>query len=147
NLASLVTLGYKNPLFEGNFSSGMTVRGGVWFYPVTNITRDDAGSFDSFVEGNLPIEEQYKKLFAANLITNSTIVPPILILHGSKDGLATYSIQGLGFYNLASSLGRKCLFITIPNAGHGFDYDFSGFGGQLSTYYVERFIALELIGG
>lgn len=147
NLASLVTLGYKNPLYAGNFSSTMTVKAGIWFYPVTNISRDDSGSFDSFVEGNLPIEEQYKKLFAVNLIRNSTIIPPIMILHGSKDGLATYSLQGLGFYNLASSLGKKCLLITIPNAGHGFDYDFSGFGGQMSTYYVERFLALELLGG
>ncbi len=147
NLASLVTLGYKNPLFAGNFSSSMIIKGGIWLYPVTNITRDEAGLFDPFVEGNLPIEEQYKKLFAVHLISNSTVVPPIMILHGSKDGLATYSIQGLGFYDLATSLGKECLLITIPNAGHGFDYDFSGFAGQISTYYAERFIALELLGG
>jgi acetyl esterase/lipase len=147
NMASLVTLGYKNPLFLGNFSSNMTVRGGVWIYPATNITRDDAGTFDSFVEGNLPIDEQYKKLFAASLISNSTDIPPIFIVHGSKDGLADYTTQGLGFYQLAQSLGRKCVLITIPFAGHGFDYDFYGFGGQISTYYIERFLALEVGGG
>jgi acetyl esterase/lipase len=147
NLASLVTLGYKNPLYAGNFSTNMTVRGGIWIYPVTNITRDDSGSFDPFVEGNLPIEEQYKKLFAASLILNSTVVPPIMIVHGSKDGLANYESQGVDFYRLANTLGHKCILITIPWAGHAFDYNFYGYGGQISTYYIERFIALELEGG
>ena len=147
NLASLVTLGYKNPLFAGNFSTNMTVRGGIWLYPVTNITRDSTGSFDPFVEGNLPIAEQYKKLFAATLISNSTLVPPIIIVHGSKDGLANYQIQAVNFYRLANSLGHRCILITIPWAGHGFDYNFYGYGGQISTYYIERFMALELGGG
>jgi acetyl esterase/lipase len=147
NLASLVTLGYKNPLFAGNFSTNMTIRGGIWIYPVTNITRDETGSFDPFVEGNLPIEEQYKKLFAASLISNSTVVPPIMIVQGSKDGLADYESQGVSFYRLANSLGHRCILITIPWAGHGFDYNFYGYGGQISTYYIERFMTLELGGG
>ncbi len=147
NLASLVTLGYKNPLFAGTFSTNMTIRGGIWLYPVTNITRDETGSFDPFVEGDLPIEEQYKKLFASSLISNSTVVPPIMIVHGSKDGLADYDIQGVGFYRLANSLGYRCILITIPWAGHGFDYNFYGYGGQISTYYIERFMTLELEGG
>jgi acetyl esterase/lipase len=146
-LASLVTLGHKNPLFAGNFSTNMTVRGGIWIYPVTNITRDEAGFFDPFVEGDLPIEEQYKKLFAASLISNSSVVPPIMIVHGGKDGLADYDTQGVSFYRLANSLGHRCILITIPWAGHGFDYSFYGYGGQISTYYIERFMALELGGG
>lgn len=146
NLASLVTLGYRNPLFAGNFSTNMTVRGGIWIYPVTNITRDDGGYFDPFVEGGLPIEEQYKKLFAASLITNGTVLPPMMIVHGSKDGLADYANQAVAFHRLANDLGYRCLLITIPWAGHGFDYNFHGFGGQISTYYIERFIALELEG-
>ncbi len=147
NLASLVTLGYKNPLFAGNFSTNMTIRGGIWIYPVTNITRVDGDYFDPFVEGNLPIAEQYKKLSASYLISNSTVVPPIMIVHGSKDGLANYESQGVSFYRLANSLGHRCILITIPWAGHAFDYNFYGFGGQISTYYIERFMALELQGG
>ncbi|TFG11618.1 hypothetical protein EU537_11930 [Candidatus Thorarchaeota archaeon] len=145
HLASLVTLGYKNPLYEGNFSTGMKIEGGIWYYPVTNVTRGSSGLFDALVKGDLPIEDQYTKLFAANLITNSSVVPPIMILHGSKDGLADYETQGLSFYEYALSLGDKCILVTIPWAGHGFDYDFNGFGGQISTYYVERFMALELL--
>lgn len=146
NLASLVALGYNNPLFAGTFATNMTVRGGIWLYPVTNITRDENGFFDPFVEGDLPLDEQYKKLFAASLIVNSTVVPPIVIVHGSKDGLADYESQGVSFYQLANSLGHRCILITIPWAGHGFDYNYYGYGGQISTYYIERFLALELEG-
>ena len=112
-----------------------------------NMSRTDSDLFDPFVEGPLPIEEQYKKLFAAYLISNSTIVPPIMIVHGDKDGLADYTSQGLGFYQHAISLGKKCLLITIPWAGHAFDLNFQSYGGQMSIYYIERFMALELNGG
>ena len=147
HMASLVTLGHKNPLYAGNFSSSMVVKGGIWIYPPTNFTRDESGFFDALMEGSLPIEEQYNKLSAAYLITNSTVTHPIMIVHGDKDGLANYQTQGLAFYQYASGLGKKCLMITIPWAGHAFDFLFQSYGGQMSTYYMERFMALELGGG
>lgn len=147
HMASLVTLGYQNPLYAGNFSSSMVIKGGMWIYPPTNFSRDESGFFDALMEGSLPIEEQYKKLSAAFLITNSTVTPPIMLVHGSKDGLADYHTQGRSFYQYATGLGKKCLLITIPWAGHAFDFLFQSYGGQMSTYYMERFIALELGGG
>ncbi|MBE0526158.1 MAG: prolyl oligopeptidase family serine peptidase [Candidatus Thorarchaeota archaeon] len=83
---------------------------------------------------------------AAFLITNSTVTPPIMMIQGSKDGLVEYD-QTVTFYRYATGLGKKCLFVTIPWAGHGFDYVFPSYGGQISTYYIERFMALELGGG
>ncbi|MGY5873819.1 MAG: alpha/beta hydrolase [Candidatus Thorarchaeota archaeon] len=146
HMASLVTLGYANPLYAGNFSTNMTVKGGIWIYPPTNFTRSSGSSFfDPMMQGSLPIEEQYNKMSAAYLITNSTITPPIIIVQGSKDGLVDYG-QGLSFYQYATGLGKKCLFITIPWAGHAFDFLFQSYGGQISTYYIERFVALELGG-
>jgi len=147
HMASLVTLGHQNPLYAGNFSATMTVKGGIWIYPPTNFSRDESGFFDALMEGSLPIEEQYNKLSAAYLITNSTITPPIMIVHGSKDGLADYETQGRSFYQYATGLGKKCLLITIPWAGHAFDFLFQSYGGQMSTFYIERFMALELGGG
>ena len=147
HMASLVTLGHQNPLYAGNFSASMIVKGGIWIYPPTNFTRDESGFFDALMEGSLPIEEQYKKLSASFLITNSTVTPPIMIVHGNKDGLADYETQGRRFYQYATGLGKKCLLITIPWAGHAFDFLFQGYGGQISTYYIERFMALELGGG
>lgn len=147
HMASLVTLGHQNPLFAGNFSSSMTVKGGIWIYPPTNFSRDESGFFDVLMEGSLPIEDQYDKMSAAFLITNSTVTPPIMIVHGSKDGLADYHTQGRSFYQYATGLGKKCLLITIPWAGHAFDFLFQSYGGQISTFYIERFMALELGGG
>jgi acetyl esterase/lipase len=147
HMASLVTLGHQNPLFAGNFSASMIVKGGIWIYPLTNFTRDESGFFDALMEGSLPIEEQYKKLSASFLITNSSVTPPIMIVHGNKDRLADYETQGRRFYQYATGLGKKCLMITIPWAGHAFDFLFQGYGGQISTYYIERFLALELGGG
>ncbi len=147
HMASLVTLGHKNPLYAGNFSNSMIVKGGIWIYPPTNFSRDESGFFDPLMEGSLPIEEQYKKLSASFLITNSTVTPPIMIVHGDKDGLADYETQGLSFYQHATGLGKECLLITIPWAGHAFDFLFQSYAGQMSTYYMERFMALELGGG
>lgn len=146
HMASLVTLGYQNPLYAGNFSTNMTVKGGIWIYPPTNFSRSESSFFDAMMEGSLPIDEQYNKMSAAYLITNSTITPPIMIVHGDKDGLVAYS-QSLSFYQYATGLGKKCLMITIPWAGHAFDFIFQSYGGQISTYYIERFVALELGGG
>ena len=146
HMASLVTLGYRNPLYAGNFSTNMTVKGGIWFYPPTNFTRSIGSSFfDPMMQGSLPLDEQYKKMSAAFLISNSTVTPPIMMVQGSKDGLVGYD-QTVSFYRYATSLGKKCIFVTIPWAGHGFDYVFPSYGGQISTYYVERFIALEMGG-
>jgi acetyl esterase/lipase len=146
HMASLVTLGHQNPLYAGNFSASMTVRGGIWIYSPTNFSRDESGFFDTLMEGSLPIEEQYRKMSAAFLITNSTVTPPIMIVHGSKDGLADYQTSR-SFYQYATGLGKKCLLITIPWAGHAFDFLFQSYGGQISTFYMERFMALELGGG
>jgi acetyl esterase/lipase len=147
HMASLVTLGHQNPLYAGNFSATMTIRGGIWIYPATNMTRDGSGIMDPFFEGSLPIEDQYDKLSPSFLLRNSTVTPPILIVHGDKDGLADYATQGYAFYQYATGLGKNCLLITIPWAGHAFDMNFPSYGSQMSTYYIERFISLELGGG
>ncbi len=147
HLASLVTLGYRNPLYAGNFSAGMTVRGGIWFYPVTDLTPTGAGNLGTMLGGTLSPEEESKKLSASFLIGNSTVTPPIMLVHGNRDGLADYPSQGLAFFERAKSLGKACILVTIPWAGHAFDFVFQSYGGQMSTYYIERFMALELAGG
>jgi acetyl esterase/lipase len=143
----MVTLGYKNPLFQGNFSSAMNVTAGIWFYPPTNIGGITTGFMDALMEGSLPLEDQYDKFSARYLLQNSTVVPPIMIVHGEKDRLVDYQTQAIEFVQYAESLGRRCLLITIPWGGHGFDINFQTYGGQMSTYYIERFMALEQLSG
>jgi len=145
HLASIVTLGYKNPLFAGNFSSVMNILGGIWFYPPTNLSKSKSPFFDKLLQGSLPLDQQYNKFSASFLVKNSTIVPPMMILQGEKDGVVNYPAN-LEFQKYAKGLGKTCIFITIPWGGHAFDINFQTYGGQISTYYIERFMALVLGG-
>lgn len=145
HMASIVTLGYKNPLFTGNFSTTMNILGGIWFYPPTNLTKTRSAFFDKLLVGSLPLDLQYDKFSASFLIKNSTITPPILMLMGDKDGVVGYQTN-VEFQAYAKSINKTCIFVTIPWGGHAFDLDFQNYGWQMSTYYVERFMALELGG-
>ena len=145
HMASIVTLGYKNPLFAGNFSSTMNILGGIWFYPPTNLTKTRSTFFDKLLVGSLPLDLQYNKFSASFLIKNSTVTPPILMLMGDKDGVVGYQTN-VEFQAYAKSINKTCIFVTIPWGGHAFDLDFQSYGWQMSTYYIERFMALELGG-
>lgn len=147
HMATMVTYGYKNPYFAGNFSASMNITAGIWFYPITNLTKLKSPMIDALLQGSLPLSTQYNKYSASFLIDNSTTLPPVIILSGEKDGMVDYSTQVLEFYQYATGTGKKCLLITIPWAGHGFDINFQTYGGQMATYYIERFMALELLGG
>jgi acetyl esterase/lipase len=143
-LAAMVSLGYQNPFFTGVFASSMNIRGGIWFYPATQVI--NATFFDVLLQGSLPLEEMYQWYSPFFLIQNSTIVPPIMIVHGTKDRLADYATNGVEFQQYAHSLDKTCILIEIPGAGHAFDLLFQSYGGQISTYYIERFMGLELGG-
>jgi len=166
HLAYMVGLGYKSPLFAGNFSSSMVIKGIFPFYGPTDmslmrdgVARGTLGGvpppigpivanviFDNLLNGSLPLEQQYQKYSPAYLIQtlSASDIPPILIIHGEKDNLCPYFEQSWTFHKLALQKGAKCLFITIPGQGHAFDiFNFQSLGGQMSTYYIERFLALE----
>jgi hypothetical protein len=42
---------------------------------------------------------------------------------------------------LLDALERPHVLVELPWATHGFDFNFGGPGGQLSTYAVEYFLA------
>lgn len=142
HLASIVTLGYKNPLFAGNFSTTMNISGGIWYYPITDPRIHRSAFYNKLLGGSDDL--LYNMFSAAFLIGNSSVVPPIMILHGDKDGFVDYFVNALNFYILAQRLNKACILVTIPFGGHAFDINFQTYGGQMSTYYMERFMALEL---
>ncbi len=145
-LASVITTGYRNSLFNGIFAASMNISGGIWFYPPTNLSsKGTSPAMDILLQGELPLELQYKKYSSSFLITNSSVVAPTMILHGDKDGLVDYQTQSKSYYELAQELNKTCILVTIPMAGHSFD-TFHSYGGQMALYYIERFMALELGG-
>lgn len=163
HIASVVGTGYDNPKFAGTFSDQIRLKGIILYYPPTDIKkmRDAmaegrlggypklAPAFNEFIDdGTLSAEElekEYEKYSAAYLIQDDVPVPPIIIFHGSADGIVPYQEQGVDFQAIAKENERDSIFITIPNTGHAFDaVSPQDAGWQISSYYAERFIALEV---
>jgi acetyl esterase/lipase len=65
--------------------------------------------------------------------------PPTLMIHGQKDEMVAYE-HNLRLKKILDPAGVKNVIVTLPWATHGLDYNFSGPGGQLSTYAVEYFL-------
>lgn len=65
--------------------------------------------------------------------------PPTLLIHGGRDEL----VFGIGSERLDKRLaeaGVPHLLLRLPWATHSFDFNFSGPGGQISTYAIEHFL-------
>jgi len=163
HMAGVVGCGYYNSKFSGVFDPNLTVRGVVLYYPPTDIKKmyeamadgslgaypKLAPAFEDFLdEGDMSdeqLEKEYKKYSAAYLIQDDNKVPPIIVVHGNLDRIVPYEEQGLGFYEIAQEEDRDCILVTIPFAGHAFDIiNAQSPGWQISTYYIERFLALEM---
>ncbi|MHA1147932.1 MAG: alpha/beta hydrolase fold domain-containing protein [Promethearchaeota archaeon] len=164
HMAGVVGCGYYNPKFNGTFSDELNIKGIILYYPPTDIKKMKSAMDDGSLGGYPPLgkafnkmiddgkmsdsklEDEYEKYSAAYLIRDEDVdIAPILLLHGSLDGLVPYQAQAVDFYKLTEKYDRDCIFLTFYNNGHAFDVVSTQTPGwQISTYYVERFIALEV---
>ncbi len=164
HMASVVGIGYNNLKFSGVFDNRLTLRGTVLFYPPTDLKKMKsameegrlgalpvlAPAFNTILDdGSLTpaqVEEEYEKYSAAYLIQEAGVeIAPIMVLHGNCDNLVPYVEQAAQFYDIARNNNRECIFITMPFLGHFFDgFNTQSCGWQVSTYFIERFIALEV---
>lgn len=166
HISSVIATGLKNPLFAGNFSSNITLKGAILYCPVTDMSKLRSAVFsgrvlalpppfntiiadgiDVVLNGSLPLTDMYDKLSASFLVKNSSVgdIPPIILFHGDKDNLASYIDNAWSFKQAADTAGvGKCILVTIPGAGHAFDMVFQNYAGQMTLYYLERFLALEV---
>lgn len=117
-------------------------RGVVGFYPPTDLAwsyehpsnprvLDSPRSLRDFLGGPPPAPvyvEASPYAFAGSL-------PPTLILHGGRDDLV-FLEQSRRFVERHPS----ARLVVYPWANHGFDVNFSGPSGQLSTFEVEDFL-------
>lgn len=163
HLAGVVGVGYYNPKFTGVFDPKIKIKGTILYYPPTDLKRmrdaiadgslagvpSLAPAFNKFInDGTMnpdELDDLYEKYSPAYLIQDNNEVAPIIVIHGSLDGIVPYQAQGVDFNNIAEEFNRDCIFITIPFAGHAFDiFSAQDAGWQISSYYIERFIALEV---
>jgi acetyl esterase/lipase len=70
-------------------------------------------------------------------------VPPTLLLYGARDHIVEARF-GRELHDRLHAAGAVSVLLEIPWAEHAFDLLPNGLGGQLSLYYVERFLAWAL---
>jgi acetyl esterase/lipase len=70
-------------------------------------------------------------------VSGSTV--PTLLIHGEKDELVWVRQSERLDAKLAAA-HRPHLFLKLPWATHGCDYNFNGPCGQISTYAIENFL-------
>ncbi len=82
--------------------------------------------------------DKYIVASAPELVTYDT--PPTLIIHGKNDCMVSHE-HSVRLMKKLNQFHVKSVFIELPFATHGCDYNFNGPSGQVSTYAIERFIA------
>ena len=67
-------------------------------------------------------------------------VPPTLLLYGSRDHIVEARF-GRVLNDRLRAAGATSFLLELPWSEHAFDAVPNGLGGQVSLYYVERFLA------
>jgi acetyl esterase/lipase len=83
------------------------------------------------------VPQNYEKATAMNYVSAHT--PPTLMLHGQKDEMVAYE-HNIRLKKVLDRYRIKNTIVTLPWATHGFDYNFSGPGAQISTWSIEYFL-------
>jgi acetyl esterase/lipase len=85
--------------------------------------------------------ENYHDASSINFVAKDS--PPTLLFHGTPDALV-WSKQSERLDQRLTEVGARHLWLRLPWATHGFDFNLAGPGGQLSTYAISYFLAAEL---
>jgi acetyl esterase/lipase len=83
----------------------------------------------------------YTSASPINFVGPSTV--PTLLIHGTLDELV-FAKQSERLDARLAAAHRPHLFLLLPWATHGCDYNFNGPCGQISTYAIERFLAVVM---
>lgn len=137
-------------LLVGYTAHDPSIRGVISFYgpadllyayahPSNPAVYDSRGTLEAYLGGSPDqVRSQYDDASPINFVGEDT--PPTLLIHGGRDELVSV-VQSERLSGALERAGRRHLFLMLPWATHACDYNFSGPGGQLSTYAVERFLA------
>ncbi len=140
-LAGIFAYNYKGPGLKGYIA----------FYPPTDLSFGyDAGDEDDVLKsrgllrdflGGPPLDklENYKNASVIEALESHSTQVPTLIFHGTHDSLVWFKhSERLEMHLKAKNVPDA--FIKLPWATHGFDFNLSGPGGQISTHLIEDFM-------
>ncbi len=115
----------------------------LWAFdnPANKSVIDGALTLKNFLGGSphdsFEMRERYVLASPISHVSNQT--PPTLLMHGGQDQL----VRGENLYFLAEKLQAADAphrTIFIPYAQHGFDYNFNGFGSQITKAVILEFL-------
>lgn len=113
----------------------------VWGYsaPASPLVMDSRGVMERYLGGPYQLVPQNYTMSSPLAFVNRLTVPT-LIIHGYNDVLVAYEHSRRLNEKLQQN-GIKHYWLKLPWATHGFDFNLTGPGGQLSTYAVEVFLS------
>jgi acetyl esterase/lipase len=110
----------------------------AYAHPANPMVFDSRGVLEAYLGGNPDqVRSQYEAASPINFIADDT--PPTLLIHGGRDELVS-PVQSERLAGALERAGRPSLFVILPWATHGCDFNFSGPCGQISTFAIERFL-------
>jgi len=146
-------LGY-NSTYIDVFNHSLKLRGLIPFYCPANLTDLYITHADDAAGKLIGLEPLMAKAFGGNPIDNASLyneispvdmvdqsAPPVLLLHGTHDLMVPIREARQLKSNL-DALNNHTIMIEFPFYGHAFDVSFNGPAGQISLYYIERFLAI-----
>ena len=127
------------------------IRGAIAFYappdlrfsysfPANPAVLDSRGMLKAYL-GSDPDQMPNTYLEASPFYFVGSATPPTLLIHGVRDEMVALAQSERLAARLVSN-GRRQFLLAMPWATHGCDLNFSGPCGQLSTYAIERFLAV-----
>ncbi|MHA1413097.1 MAG: carboxylesterase family protein [Promethearchaeota archaeon] len=126
HLASVAALAIASKNYSNYFSSNITVKGFIPFYPAN-------GQMIFFgINGK-------KEFMNPELMVNK-YSPPCLIFQGTHDILNYFNIARKFKKAYLDNGNPRCTILWMTFGGHGSDFYFSGYYNQIFLYYMERFM-------
>jgi acetyl esterase/lipase len=112
----------------------------VWGYSVPSnpLIMDSRKVMEQYIGGTYSkVPQKFVACSPLEFVNSQSI--PTLIIHGNNDVLVSPEHSRRLDLKLTQN-GIKHYWLKLPWATHGFDYNLTGPGGQLSTYAVEAFL-------
>ncbi len=122
-----------------------TVRGIIGYYAPTRMDYYDIikpqlspGALRDYLGGAPEGREEIYRLAQAKSWINAT-TPPTLLLHGGRDQFVR-TRDPIELYDALAAAQRSAIYVEIPWANHGFDYNVNGVSNQRVQPIVEQFL-------
>lgn len=110
--------------------------------PSSPLVLDSRGTLEAYLGGTpASAPAAYRAASPIEFVGPSS--PPTLLIHGPRDELVRYA-QSERLAARLREVARPHLLLNLPWATHGCDFNFSGPSGQISTYAIERFLAVVM---